>query len=186
MIGQTLAHYRVTAAIGAGRMGEVYRATDTKLGRDVAIKLLPEAFASDPERPARFEREARFLASLNHSNIAHLYGLEAATLDGTTAHLIAMELVEGEDLRDRPRDPGAAGAGGHQSSLVAGRRVGRLSDPHLDLTRRSAPRLRLRRDGPRRGLRPTLPGAGGEAPGVRGRRNEPRVGPAARRGSARE
>jgi serine/threonine-protein kinase len=83
-------------------MGEVYRATDTKLGREVAIKLLPEAFASDPERLARFEREARLLASLNHSNIAHLYGLEAATLaDGTTAHLIAMELVEGEDLAER-------------------------------------------------------------------------------------
>ena len=83
-------------------MGEVYRATDTKLGREVAIKLLPEAFASDPERLARFEREARLLASLNHSNIAHLYGLEAATLaDGTTVHLIAMELVEGEDLAER-------------------------------------------------------------------------------------
>ena len=83
-------------------MGEVYRATDTKLGREVAIKLLPEAFASDPERLVRFEREARLLASLNHSNIAHLYGIEAATLaDGTTAHLIAMELVEGEDLAER-------------------------------------------------------------------------------------
>ena len=83
-------------------MGEVYRATDTKLGREVAIKLLPEAFASDPERLVRFEREARLLASLNHSNIAHLYGLEAATLaDGTTVHLIAMELVEGEDLAER-------------------------------------------------------------------------------------
>ena len=83
-------------------MGEVYRATDTKLGREVAIKRLPEAFASDPERLARFEREARVLASLNHPSIAHLYGLEAASLaDGTTAHVIAMELVEGEDLAER-------------------------------------------------------------------------------------
>ncbi len=102
MIGQTLAHYRITAAIGAGGMGEVYRATDTKLGREVALKRLPEAFANDPERLARFEREARLLASLNHPAIAHLYGLETATLaDGTTVHLIAMELVEGEDLAER-------------------------------------------------------------------------------------
>ena len=83
-------------------MGEVYRATDTKLGREVAIKVLPEAFASHPERLARFEREARLLASLNHSSIAHLYGFEAVTLaDDTTVHLIAMELVEGEDLAER-------------------------------------------------------------------------------------
>ena len=65
-------------------MGEVYRATDTKLGRDVALKLLPEAFAADPERLARFEREAKLLASLNHPNIAHLYGFESASLDGGT------------------------------------------------------------------------------------------------------
>ncbi|MEJ2582511.1 MAG: protein kinase, partial [Acidobacteriota bacterium] len=76
MIGATLAHYRITAALGAGGMGEVWRAHDEKLGRDVALKVLPEAFASDPERMARFEREAKVLASLNHPNIAHLYGLE--------------------------------------------------------------------------------------------------------------
>ena len=102
MIGRTLAHYRITAAIGAGGMGEVYRATDTKLGRDVAIKVLPETFASDPERLARFEREARLLASLNHPNIAHVYGFEAAVLDnGAKAHVLVMELVEGEDLGER-------------------------------------------------------------------------------------
>ena len=83
-------------------MGEVYRATDTKLGRDVAIKLLPEALAADPDRLARFEREAKVLASLNHPNIAHLYGFESATLpDGTTAHFLAMELATGEDLSER-------------------------------------------------------------------------------------
>ena len=83
-------------------MGEVYRATDTKLGRDVAIKVLPEAFAADPERLARFEREAKVLASLNHPNIAHIYGFESATLaDGTTGHFLAMELVAGEDLAER-------------------------------------------------------------------------------------
>ena len=78
MIGTTLAHYRITAALGAGGMGEVWRATDEKLGRDVALKVLPRDFAADPERLARFEREAKVLASLNHPNIAHLYGLESA------------------------------------------------------------------------------------------------------------
>ncbi len=102
MIGQTLAHYRITAPLGAGGMGEVYRATDMKLGRDVALKLLPEAFAADPERLARFEREAKLLASLNHPGIAHLYGFESARLeDGATVHFLAMELVEGEDLAQR-------------------------------------------------------------------------------------
>ncbi|MFN8095930.1 MAG: protein kinase [Vicinamibacteria bacterium] len=104
MIGQTLAQYRITAALGAGGMGEVWRANDTKLGRDVALKLLPAALASDPDRLARFEREARVLASLNHPAIAHLYGFESATLpDGSTAHVLAMELVEGEDLAARLR-----------------------------------------------------------------------------------
>jgi serine/threonine protein kinase/Tol biopolymer transport system component len=73
------AHYQVTAKLGAGGMGEVYRATDTRLGREVALKVLPEAFAADPDRMARFEREAKVLASLNHPNIAHLYGLETVT-----------------------------------------------------------------------------------------------------------
>ena len=102
LIGRTLAHYRITAAIGAGGMGEVYRATDTKLGREVALKLLPEAFAADPDRLARFEREAKVLASLNHPGIAHLYGFESARLpDGSSSHFLAMELVEGEDLAER-------------------------------------------------------------------------------------
>ena len=88
--------------IGAGGMGEVYRATDTKLGRDVAIKVLPAELAQDPERLARFEREAKLLASLNHPNIAHVYGFESATLaDGSAGHFLAMELVEGEDLAER-------------------------------------------------------------------------------------
>ena len=83
-------------------MGEVYRATDAKLGRDVAIKVLPTELARDPERLGRFEREAKLLAALNHSNIAHVYGFESATLaDGSTAHFLAMELVPGEDLGER-------------------------------------------------------------------------------------
>jgi serine/threonine protein kinase len=107
MIGATLANYRITAALGAGGMGEVWRAEDTKLGREVALKVLPEEFAQDPERMARFEREAKVLASLNHPNIATLYGLESAipsgteTETGTETVFLAMELVEGEDLSER-------------------------------------------------------------------------------------
>src|SRR5215831_11095817 len=88
--GFTIGHYRVTAKLGEGGMGAVYRATDTKLNRDVAIKILPEAFAADPERMARFTREARVLAALNHPNIATIYGVEERAL--------VMELVEGEPL----------------------------------------------------------------------------------------
>src|SRR5689334_20686836 len=88
--GTRLGAYEVVGLIGAGGMGEVYRARDTRLNRDVAIKVLPEAFASDPERLARFTREAQTLASLNHPNIAAIYGIEDAA--------IVMELVEGQDL----------------------------------------------------------------------------------------
>src|SRR5262245_5693069 len=95
--GTRIGSYEIVAAIGAGGMGEVYRATDTNLGRDVAIKVLPDAFAQDPERVARFEREAKTLASLNHPNIAIIHGLEKS--HGTYA--LAMELVEGEDLSQR-------------------------------------------------------------------------------------
>ena len=95
--GATLGPYSILALIGAGGMGEVYRARDSKLGREVAIKVLPAAFARDPERLARFQREAKFLASLNHPNIAAIYGLEDS---GNTRALI-MELVEGATLADR-------------------------------------------------------------------------------------
>ena len=85
-------------------MGVVYRATDVRLKRSVAIKVLPAAFTADPERVARFEREAQLLASLNHPNIAQVYGFEHAPLpDGSTGHYLAMELVEGEDLEERLR-----------------------------------------------------------------------------------
>lgn len=95
--GQQLGPYQVLSAIGAGGMGEVYRARDTKLGRDVAIKVLPTAFANDPERLARFQREARLLAALNHPNIAAIYGLE----ESSGARALVMELVEGLTLADR-------------------------------------------------------------------------------------
>ncbi len=97
MIGKTLAHYEITAAIGKGGMGEVYQATDGKLGRNVAIKVLPEEFAQDSDRVARFEREAKLLASLNHPNIAAIYGLEES--EGT--RFLVLELVEGDTLADR-------------------------------------------------------------------------------------
>jgi len=95
--GSRLGPYEITAAIGAGGMGEVYRARDSKLGRDVALKVLPEAFARDAERLARFQREAKLLASLNHPNIASIYGLE----DSAATHALVMELVEGPTLADR-------------------------------------------------------------------------------------
>ena len=96
-VGTTLGPYRVTAKIGEGGMGEVYQARDTKLDRDVALKVLPEAFRSDPDRLARFEREAKVLASLNHPNIGSIYGLEEA--EGIKA--LVLELVEGPTLADR-------------------------------------------------------------------------------------
>ncbi len=95
--GTKLGTYEIGAEIGKGGMGEVYRARDAKLGRDVALKILPEAFARDPERIARFQREAKVLASFNHSNIASIYGLE----DSGTTHALVMELVEGPTLADR-------------------------------------------------------------------------------------
>ena len=92
--GDKLGPYEITEFIGSGGMGEVYRARDTKLKRDVAVKVLPEAFAADPGRMARFQREARALASLNHPNIAAIYGLE----ESEEGDCLVLELVEGETL----------------------------------------------------------------------------------------
>src|SRR6056300_1682879 len=94
MLNTTISHYKITAKLGQGGMGGVYRAMDTKLDREVAIKVLPESFAQDKERLARFEREAKTLATLNHPNIAGIYGLEQT---GNSQALV-LELVEGEDL----------------------------------------------------------------------------------------
>jgi serine/threonine protein kinase len=92
-----LGPYEILAPVGAGGMGEVYRGRDTKLNRDVALKILPDAFATDPDRLARFTREAQTLAALNHPNIAHIHGLE----EGGGIRALVMELVEGEDLAQR-------------------------------------------------------------------------------------
>jgi len=97
MIGTRLGPYEIQSAIGSGGMGEVYRARDTKLNRDVALKVLPASFASDPDRLARFKREAQVLASLNHPNIAAIYGFEES--NGVQA--LVLELVEGPTLAER-------------------------------------------------------------------------------------
>ena len=97
MIGKSLLHYEIKDRLGKGGMGEVFRARDTKLGRDVALKILPAELSGDPEREARFQREARALASLQHPNVASIYGFEEA--DGV--RFLVMELVEGAELTER-------------------------------------------------------------------------------------
>src|SRR5262245_7772724 len=107
--------YDVVALIGAGAMGEVYRARDTKLNRDVALKILPPQFAIDPDRVARFKREAQVLGALNHPNIAAIYGLEES--DGASA--LVLELVEGSSLADRI----ASGALPLEEAIAVGRQI---------------------------------------------------------------
>src|SRR5262245_57713777 len=132
MIGTKLAHYEITAHLGSGGMGEVYQATDSKLGRSVAVKLLPESFAHDADRVARFEREARVLALLNHPNIAAIYGLE----DSKDKKFLVMELVSGETLAERilrgpiPTDESAALAKQIAEALEAAHEKGVI---HRDL-----------------------------------------------------
>src|ERR1051326_4757602 len=103
LAGQQLGSYQILSLVGAGAMGEVYRARDSKLQREVAIKVLPKGFVNDPDRLARFRREAQVLASLNHPNIATIYGLEQE--DGI--HYLVMELVAGETLAQRITRAGA-------------------------------------------------------------------------------
>jgi len=98
LAGQTLLHYRLIDKIGAGGMGVVWKAEDTRLQRQIALKVLPEAMAADPERRARFEREARAVAALNHPNIVTLHSVEQADTPTGRLHLITMELVQGRNL----------------------------------------------------------------------------------------
>jgi eukaryotic-like serine/threonine-protein kinase len=128
-----LGAYEILAPLGAGGMGEVYRGRDSKLGRDVALKILPEAFATDPDRMARFQREAQVLAALNHPNIAAIYGLEES--DGVRA--LVMELVEGPTLAERisraqPLTRPASGGRPSPPGRTAGREGGRPSRLPLD------------------------------------------------------
>src|SRR5713226_4925543 len=95
--GDRLGHYEIVALLGAGGMGEVYRAKDTTLKRDVALKVLPAAFLRDPERMARFQREAEVLASLDHPNIGHIYGL----VDSADSRALVLALIEGPTLADQ-------------------------------------------------------------------------------------
>src|SRR5215471_8491320 len=113
--GSRLGAYEIVAAIGAGGMGEVYRARDTKLNRDVALKVLPEVFAADPERLGRLRREAQLLASLNHPGIAGIYGFE----ESSGVQALVLELIEGPTLADRI----AAGRIAIDEALVIARQV---------------------------------------------------------------
>ncbi len=123
MLGQKIGHYEITAKLGQGGMGEVYRARDTRLNRDVALKLLPAIFANDEQRMGRFSREAQVLASLNHPNIASIYGLE----ESRNQRVLVMELVEGEDLSERI----ARGRIPLEEALAIARQVtGALEDAH--------------------------------------------------------
>ena len=117
MTGRVIAgRYLLEQPIGRGAMGVVWRATYSTLGRDVAIKVLPDVFANDPERLARFDREARLLASLNHPNIASIYGVHEA--DGI--RFLALELVDGEDLAQMPPAPQARSYAGEAGSRTGG------------------------------------------------------------------
>ena len=115
-VGQRVGAYTILSLLGSGGMGEVYRARDTTLAREVAIKVLPSLFTSDLERLARFEREARFLASLNHPNIATIHGVEH--VDGLSA--LVLELVEGERLDERLQ-AASSGLARHSNGSAAGR-----------------------------------------------------------------
>src|SRR4030095_2333257 len=106
MIGRTLVHYRITAVIGIGGMGQVYRATDMKLGRDIALKVLPQETSADPARLERFQREARALAALDHPSIVSVFSVEEA--DGI--HFLTMQLVEGRSLDQLIPDGGLPSA----------------------------------------------------------------------------
>ena len=112
--GARLGPYEILSAIGAGGMGEVYRARDTRLKRDVALKVLPQSFAHDPDRLARFQREAEVLASLNHPNIAQIHGLEKS--DGTIT--LVMELVEGPTLAEQIKEGGGSDQTAAPTSLI--------------------------------------------------------------------
>jgi serine/threonine protein kinase/Tol biopolymer transport system component len=129
--GARLGPYAILGALGAGGMGEVYRARDTKLNRDVAIKILPDMFVADPERAARFEREAQLLAALNHPHIAQVFGLEEREgPDGRAISLIVLEFVDGESLARKLDAVGGSGLGVHESLRIARQIVDAIEAAH--------------------------------------------------------
>ena len=150
--GRASARTKSPRAIGVGGMGEVYRARDTKLNRDVAIKILPEAFAHDPERLARFQREAQVLASLNHPNIAAIYGSRRSQ---RACRALVMELVEGEDLAAAHRaraDPARRGAADREADR-RGARSGARAGHHPSRSEAGEHQGARRRHGEGAGLR---------------------------------
>ena len=162
-IGRTLAHYRITAALGAGGMGEVYRATDTKLGRDVALKVLPAEMAASPERLERFRREAKALAALDHPGVVGVYSVEES--DGV--HFLTMQLVEGESL-DRLIPEGGLPVDADPRDRHGTRRRARRRSRQGHRPPRPQARQRHGDDGRAR-----------EGPRLRSRANEPGRGPSA-------
>ena len=169
MTGRTLGGYHLQALLGAGGMGEVYRARDPKLGRDVAIKILPRAFTSDPDRLARFEREARMLAALNHPNICAIYGLEEA--DGV--RFLILELVEGETLAERLAQ--------HARVTATGLPIAEALTHRAADRRGARGRARQRDHPPRPEAREHQDHAGRRGEGARLRAGEGRRAPTARR-----
>ena len=146
--GQLLGPYKVGTLLGEGGMGQVWQATDTQLNRQVALKILPDAFASDPDRLARFTREAQILASLNHPNIAAIHGIEEDEAEGTRA--LVLELVEGRTLADRI----AQGAMPIEDALPIARQIAEALEAaheagviHRDL---KPANIKVREDGPSR------------------------------------
>jgi serine/threonine protein kinase len=130
--GTRLGPYEFVSSLGAGGMGEVYRARDTRLGRDVALKVLPDVFAGDPDRLARFQREAQVLAALNHPHIGAIYGIEHGSLEGaqtrdTPIQALVLELVDADrKARTRPdgAEPAAASRGARALHADASEQVG--------------------------------------------------------------
>ena len=129
--GARLGPYEILGALGAGGMGEVYRARDTKLNRDVAIKVLPDLFVADPERGARFAREAQLLAALNHPHIAQVFGLEERNgPDGRAVSYIVLEFVDGQSLAQKLDAAKGAGLGVHESLRIARQIVDAVEAAH--------------------------------------------------------
>jgi len=129
--GARLGPYEILGALGAGGMGEVYRARDTKLNRDVAVKVLPDVFVADPERAARFAREAQLLAALNHPHIAQVFGLEELKgPDGRVVSSIVLEFVDGESLAQKLDAAGGSGLGVHESLRIAHQIVDAVEAAH--------------------------------------------------------